>query len=49
MLTTPIFAFPYPEGSDLVQDGNDAIQELAEAIEEALNPPWVVITPLGAN
>jgi len=44
MLTTPIFDFPYPEGSDLVQDGNDVIQALAEAIEDALNPPWTAIT-----
>jgi hypothetical protein len=46
MLTTPIFALPYPEGSDLVQEGNDAIQELAETIEDAINPPWNTLTPL---
>jgi len=49
MLTTPIFDFPYPEGSDLVQEGNDVIQDLAEAIEAAMNPPWVDLAPLGTN
>ncbi len=49
MLTTPIYDFPYPEGSDLVQDGNDIIQALAEAVEAAMNPPWVAIAPLGAG
>lgn len=34
------YGFPYPDGSELVQDGDNAIQALAEAIEAALNPPW---------
>jgi hypothetical protein len=49
MLTTDIYEFPYPEGSDLVQDGNDMIQALAEAVEAAMNPPWVALSLLGAN
>jgi hypothetical protein len=31
--TTPVFAFPYPVGTDRVTDGDNAIQALAEKME----------------
>jgi hypothetical protein len=49
MKLTPIYRFPYPEGSDLVTNGDEAIQALALAVEAALSPAWVVLAPLGAN
>jgi hypothetical protein len=31
--TTPIYAFPYPVGTDRVMDGDNAIEALARAVE----------------
>lgn len=36
--TTPIFALPYPTGTDRVMDGDNAIQALAEKVELLLGP-----------
>ena len=44
MGTTATYGFPYPEGSDLVRDGNDVMAALAAAVEAALNPPWTALT-----
>jgi hypothetical protein len=33
---TPVLGMPYPEGTDRVMDGDDAIQALAERIESQL-------------
>lgn len=38
MGTTPTFGLPYPDGTDLVVQGDDAIQALAEAIEARWAP-----------
>lgn len=45
--TTPILGFPYPTGSDRVMDGDNAIQALAEAVEDVLSPgtDWEPYTP----
>lgn len=37
MGTTPIYDLPYPEATDLVIQGDDAIQALAEKVEAALS------------
>lgn len=34
--STPVYGFPYPVGTDRVQDGDNAIQALAEALESRL-------------
>jgi len=34
---------PYPDGNELVRDGDNAIAALAQAVEAALNPPWTAI------
>lgn len=42
---TPIYALPYPTGTDRVMDGDNAIQALAERTELVLNTPpsaWAV-------
>jgi hypothetical protein len=36
MGVTPIYDFPYPEPSDLVRDGAEAIEDLAEAVETVI-------------
>lgn len=36
MGTTTNFALPYPSGDDMVMAGNDAIQDLAEDLDELL-------------
>ena len=36
MGTTPNRGFPYPEGTDFVASGDDAIQALAEAVDDRL-------------
>lgn len=36
--TTPVYAFPYPQGTDRVMDGDNAIQALALAVENLLKP-----------
>lgn len=42
MGTTTIFDLPYPEGSDDVIEGDDAMQALAERIEVLLTPAYAV-------
>ncbi len=37
MGVTPIYSLPYPEPTDLVRDGADAIKDLADAIEQTLD------------
>lgn len=34
---TPIYGLPYPVGTDLIMDGDDAIRALAERLEEVLD------------
>lgn len=34
--TTPKYAFPYPQGTDRVMDGDNAIQALAEKVEAVM-------------
>jgi hypothetical protein len=49
--TTPTLGFPYPDGGDLVRDGDDVIKALALAVEAAMTaapPAWTTIT-LNAN
>jgi hypothetical protein len=47
---TTASGFPYPDGTDLVRDGDDVIRALAEAIEAKLMPtPWANLTPLGVG
>jgi hypothetical protein len=41
---TPTYGFPYPLGGDPLGDGENAIQELAEALEEFFTP-WTSYTP----
>lgn len=36
MGTTAIYGLPYPDGTDLVIQGDDAIQALAEAVEDTI-------------
>lgn len=38
MGTTSTFDLPYPEGTDLVIQGDDAVQALAEAVDARINP-----------
>lgn len=38
MGTTPQWAIPYPEGSDRVMDGDNAMQAIAEAVDTILTP-----------
>jgi len=44
---TPIYALPYPLGTDLIIDGDDAIRALAERIEAILDA--ASIPPLAAE
>lgn len=37
-LTTPVFALPYPDGTERVADGDNAIGALALAVENAFGP-----------
>jgi microcystin-dependent protein len=39
--TTPVYAFPYPVGTDRVRDGDNAIEALAERVEAVLLPTLV--------
>jgi hypothetical protein len=41
--TTPKYAFPYPLGTDLIAEGDDAIKALAERVEAVLGPPWIAL------
>lgn len=45
ILKTTVFQLPYPDGSELVKQGDNAIAALAAAIELALSPPWVSLVP----
>lgn len=49
--TTPTFGLPYPTGQDLVRDGDNAIQALAEAVEATVTRVWTGVVGLtgGAN
>jgi hypothetical protein len=49
MGTTPNLDLPYPEGTDLVIGGDDAIQALAEALDASLNPNSALIVMERAN
>jgi hypothetical protein len=50
MGTTIPNAFPYPNGGDPIQGGDDVIKALAEAIEAKIMPSaWTAITPLSAG
>ena len=40
MGTTANLDLPYPEGTDLVISGDDAMQALAEAVDAYLTPQW---------
>lgn len=44
MGATSAFDLPYPEGGDLVIEGDDAIQALAEAVEARMNPNMAYVT-----
>lgn len=51
MATTPIYALPYPVGTDLIVDGDNAIRELAERVEAILDaagiaPPVAATLPV---
>lgn len=37
MGTTPIYAFPYPDPTDLVRDGAQDFEDLADAVETTIN------------
>lgn len=42
---TPVFAWPYPLGTDLLADGDDAIRNLATAIENTFKQAtWTNLT-----
>lgn len=45
--TTSPLAFPYPTGTDRVMDGDNAIQALAEKVDDYLAPQG--ITPVGIS
>lgn len=47
--TTPVFAFPYPVGTDRVMDGDNAIQALAEKIENVKATKTVLAASGGAS
>ena len=38
VLTTPNYDLPYPDGNDLIRDGNDRIQDLAEKLDTDVLP-----------
>lgn len=40
--TTPLFAFPYPLGTDPISDGDDQMKALAERVEAILKPTVVM-------
>lgn len=48
MGTTPAFGLPYPDGSSLVIEGDDAIQALAERVAVLLTPAYA-IAPAAAS
>lgn len=41
MATTPIYELPYPVGTDLIVDGDNAIRALAERVEAVLDAAGV--------
>ena len=44
---TPVFAFPYPLGTDRVMDGDDAIAALANKVEAVKAVKTVLPAPVG--
>lgn len=47
--TTPVYALPYPVGTDLIADGDNAIQALAERLENVFDSSfqaWMPYTPV---
>jgi len=44
--TTPIYAFPYPVGTDRVMDGDNAIEALARRMETVMAAPWTAWVPV---
>lgn len=44
MGTTSPLAFPYPEPTDPIAQGADAIKNLANAIDDALGDAWVILS-----
>jgi hypothetical protein len=44
-LTTPRYGFPYPDGTERVMDGDNAIGALAQAIEDLLLPNLRDVSP----
>lgn len=46
--TTPVYALPYPSGSDRVRDGDNSIQALAERTEAVLGTITPLTVPTGA-
>ena len=42
--TTTDYALPYPTGSDLVRNGDNAIQSLAEAVADLLSGTFITVT-----
>jgi hypothetical protein len=46
--STPKLAIPYPIGTDLLADGDNAIQALAERVEALLSPTWTAL-PFGSG
>ena len=50
MGNTPISNLPYPEGTDRVMDGDNAIKALATALDGQTNGgPWTAMSPLGSG
>lgn len=41
--------FPYPEGTDLVIEGDNAIRALAQALNDALKPAWGIADAAGSS
>jgi hypothetical protein len=46
---TDVYGFPYPEETDKVIDGDNAMQALAEAVESALLAPYLAVAATTAN
>lgn len=49
MGTTPVFGWPYPDGTGLVINGDDDIQALAGAIETDLTPTYLKVAANGPS
>lgn len=46
MALTPIYALPYPLGTDLIMDGDEAIRALAERLEAVLDAAGIPAPPV---